>query len=132
MSRSRRFRRRPLEGDYPYLWLDAKQVKVRDGGHVRSKALVIAYAVHETGRREVIGLDLGEVESEAFWIELLRDLRRRGLQGVRLCVSDHHQGLKTSIARILTCPWQRSSVGMAFGQGVPVRALRWWERALAA
>src|SRR5439155_512435 len=71
------FRRRPLEGDYPYLWLDAKQVKVRDGGHVRSKALVIAYAVHETGRREVIGLDLGEVESEAFWIELLRELGRR-------------------------------------------------------
>ena len=61
------FRGRPLEGDYPYLWLDAKHVKVRDQGHVRSKALVIAYAVHESGRREVIGLDLGEVESEAFW-----------------------------------------------------------------
>jgi len=68
------FRLRPLEGDYPYLWVDAKQVKVRDRGHVRSKALVLAYAVHETGRREVIGLDLGEVESEAFWTELLRDL----------------------------------------------------------
>ena len=80
------FLERPLEGEHPYLWLDAKQVKVRDDGHVRSKALVIAYAVHETGRREVIGLDLGEVESEAFWTELLRDLKRRGLQGVRLCV----------------------------------------------
>jgi hypothetical protein len=90
------FRKRPLEGDFPYLWLDAKQVKVRDGGHVRSKALVIAYAVHETGRREVIALDLGEVESEAFWIELLRDLRRRGLQGVRLCVSDQHEGLRNA------------------------------------
>jgi transposase-like protein len=104
------FRRRPLEGDYPYLWLDAKQVKVRDGGHVRSKALVIAYAVHETGRREVIGLDLGEVESEAFWIELLRDLRRRGLQGVRLCISDQHEGLRNAIARVLACPWQRCTV----------------------
>jgi putative transposase len=104
------FRRRPLEGDYPYLWLDAKQVKVRDRGHVRSKALVIAYAVHETGRREVIGLDLGEVESEAFWIELLRDLRRRGLQGVRLCVSDQHEGLRNAIARVLACPWQRCTV----------------------
>jgi transposase-like protein len=104
------FRERELEGEYPYLWLDAKQVKVRDGGHVRSKALVIAYAVHESGRREVIGLDLGEVESEAFWIELLRDLRRRGLRGVRLCVSDQHEGLRNAIARVLACPWQRCTV----------------------
>ncbi len=104
------FRQRPLEGDYPYLWLDAKQLKVRDQGHVRSKALVIAYAVHQSGRREVIGLDLGEVESEAFWTELLRDLRRRGLQGVRLCVSDQHEGLRTAIARVLACPWQRCTV----------------------
>jgi putative transposase len=98
------FRERELEGAYPYLWLDAKQLKVRDAGHVRSKALVIAYAVHETGRREVIGLDLGEVESEAFWIELLRDLRRRGLQGVRLCISDQHEGLRTAVARVLSRP----------------------------
>jgi transposase-like protein len=104
------FRKRPLEGDYPYLWLDAKQVKVRDSGHVHSKALVLAYAVHETGRREVIGLDLGEVESEAFWTELLRDLRRRGLQGVRLCVSDQHEGLRNAIARVLASPWQRCTV----------------------
>ncbi len=104
------FRERELEGDYPYLWLDAKHLKVRDGGHVRSKALVIAYAVHETGRREVIGLDLGEVESEAFWTELLRELRRRGLQGVRLCVSDQHEGLRNAIARVLACPWQRCTV----------------------
>ena len=104
------FRERELTGDYPYLWLDAKQVKVRDGGHVRSKALVIAYAVHESGRREVIGLDLGEVESEAFWVELLRELRRRGLQGVRLCVSDQHEGLRNAIARVLSSPWQRCTV----------------------
>src|SRR6266571_3602059 len=104
------FRAPAARGDYPYLWLDAKQVKVRDGGHVRSKALVIAYAVHETGRREVIALDLGEVESEAFWIELLRDLRRRGLQGVRLCVSDQHEGLRNAIARVLAAPWQRCTV----------------------
>jgi len=104
------FRSRPLEGDYPYLWLDAKHVKVRSGGHVRSKALVIAYAVHESGRREVLGLDLGEVESGAFWIEFLRSLRARGLGGVRLAISDHHQGLKAAIARVLGCPWQRCSV----------------------
>ncbi len=62
------FRTRPLEGEYPYLWLDAKVVKVRSRGHVYPKALVIAYGVHESGRREVIGLDIGELESEAFWV----------------------------------------------------------------
>jgi putative transposase len=104
------FRNRPLEGDYPYLWLDAKHLKVRSGGHVRSKALVVAYAVHESGQREVIGLDLGEVETEAFWAHFLRALRSRGLAGVRLAVSDHHEGLKSAIARILACPWQRCTV----------------------
>jgi putative transposase len=104
------FRQRPLDGAYPYLWLDAKQLKVRDQSHVRSKALVVAYAVHETGRREVIGIDLGEVESEAFWLEFLRSLRRRGLGGVRLAVSDDHEGLKAAIARLLGCPWQRCTV----------------------
>jgi putative transposase len=104
------FRERPLEGAYPYLWLDAKQEKVRDGAHVVSKALVIAYAVHETGRREVIGLDVGQIESEAFWREFLRSLKRRGLDGVRLCVSDAHEGLKNAIARVLGCPWQRCTV----------------------
>jgi transposase-like protein len=104
------FRERPLEGEFPYLWLDAKQLKVRSGGHVRSKALVVAYAVHESGRREVIGIDMGEVESEAFWVEFLRGLRARGLAGVRLAISDHHEGLKTAIAQILACPWQRCTV----------------------
>ena len=74
------------------------------------KALVIAYAVHETGRREVIGLDIGETESESFWVEFLRSLRERGLTGVRLCVSDSHEGLKAAIARVLACPWQRCTV----------------------
>ena len=104
------FRSRPLEGAYPYLWLDAKHLKVRDQGRVVSTALVIAYAVHETGRREVIGLDLGEVETEAFWLEFLRTLRRRGLDGIRLVVSDHHEGLKTAIARVLSACWQRCTV----------------------
>jgi transposase-like protein len=104
------FRERPLEGSYPYLWLDAKHVKVRSGGHVRSKALVIAYGVHESGIREVIGLDLGEVESEAFWVEFLRSLRARGLAGVRLAISDQHEGLKRAIERVLACPWQRCTV----------------------
>jgi putative transposase len=85
-------------------------LKVRDRGHVYPKALVIAYSVHETGRREVIGLDIGEIESEAFWVEFLRSLRARGLHGVRLCVSDQHEGLKNAIARVLGCPWQRCTV----------------------
>jgi len=106
----RAFRERPLEGEHPYLWLDAKVVKVRARGHVYPKALVIAYSVHESGRREVIGLDIGEIESEAFWVGFLRALRERGLSGVRLCVSDQHTGLKNAIARVLACPWQRCTV----------------------
>jgi putative transposase len=104
------FRQRPLDGTYPYLWLDAKQLKVRDHGHVRSKAAVIAYAVHETGSREIIGLDLGEIESEAFWLEFLRSLKARGLEGVKLVISDHHEGLKNAIARTINAPWQRCTV----------------------
>ena len=104
------FRERPLEGRYPYLWLDAKVERVREPGGVRHKALVIAYGVHHSGRREVIGLDVGEAETEAFWREFLRGLRARGLQGVRLCVSDAHQGLKSAIATVLGCPWQRCTV----------------------
>jgi len=104
------FRTRPLEGAYPYLWLDAKHVKVRDRGRVVSKAVVIAYAVHESGVREVIDLDVGEVESGAFWREFLLRLKRRGLHGVQLVVSDAHEGLKAAIARVLACPWQRCTV----------------------
>jgi len=104
------FRERPLEGAYPYLWLDAKVERVREPGGVRQKCLVLAYAVHESGRREVLGLDVGEAETEAFWREFLRGLRARGLRGVRLCVSDAHQGLKNAIAQVLGCPWQRCTV----------------------
>ncbi len=117
------FRNRPLEGDYPYLWLDAKHLRIRDRGSVRSKALVVAYAVHHSGRREVIGIDLGEVETEAFWVEFLRELKARGLSGVQLAISDHHEGLKSAIARILDCPWQRCSVHYA-----DVRVMPTWFR----
>jgi putative transposase len=104
------FRGRPLEGRYPYLWLDAKVEKVRDSGRVVRKCLVLAYAVHESGYREVIGLDVGECETEAFWRSFLRSLVERGLQGVELVVSDAHAGLKSAIAQVLGCPWQRCSV----------------------
>jgi putative transposase len=104
------FRGRPLEGRYPYLWLDAKVEKVRDGGRVVRKCLVIAHAVHETGRREVIGMEVGECETEAFWTEFLRGLVARGLVSVQLAVSDAHQGLKAAIAKVLSVPWQRCTV----------------------
>src|ERR1700749_2163764 len=104
------FRSRSLDGSYPYLWLDAKIERVRETGGVRQKALVVAYAVSEAGVREVIGIDVGEAETEAFWTEFLFSLKARGLQGVRLCVSDAHQGLVNAIARVLGCRWQRCTV----------------------
>jgi len=104
------FRSRPLEGAYPYLWLDAKHLKVRDRGHVHSKALMVAFAVHESGRREVIGIEIAESETEAGWAVFLRELRARGLGGVKLAVSDDHLGLKAAIAKVLGCPWQRCTV----------------------
>lgn len=104
------FRARPLEGRYPYLWLDARVERVREAGSVRQKALVVAYGVHETGRREVLGTDVGEAESEAFWREFLRSLVARGLSGVLLCISDAHTGLKKAIGQVLGCPWQRCMV----------------------
>jgi putative transposase len=104
------FRERPLERAYPYLWLDAKVERVREPGGVRHKALVIAYGVHESGRREVIGLDVGEAETESFWREFLRSLRARGLDGVKLCISDAHAGLKAAIGQVLGCGWQRCTV----------------------
>jgi transposase-like protein len=104
------FRQRPLEGRYPYVFVDAKIEKVRDGGRVARKCVVIAHAVHETGRREIIGLDVGEAETEAFWTEFLRSLVASGLVGVQLAISDAHPGLKAAIARVLGAPWQRCTV----------------------
>src|SRR4051812_45201003 len=104
------FGQRPLEGRYPYVFVDAKIEKVRAGGRVARKCVVIAHAVHESGRREIIGLDIGEAETEAFWTEFLRSLVARGLVGVQLAISDAHPGLKAAIARVLGAPWQRCTV----------------------
>src|ERR687884_717354 len=104
------FRQRPLEGRYPYLFVDAKVEKVRDGGRVARKCVVIAHAVHETGRREIIGLDVGAAETEAFWRDFLRSLVQRGLVGVQLAISDAHPGLKAALAQVLGAPWQRCTV----------------------
>jgi transposase-like protein len=112
--------------------LDAKVERVREPGGVRHKALVIAYGVHESGRREVIGLAVGEAETEAFWREFLRSLRERGLEGVRLCISDAHAGLKAAIGQVLGCGWQRSSVQNPGRRERPARHLHRRERTLAA
>ena len=105
------FRERPLDGgQYPYLWLDAKLERVREPGGVRHKCLVIAKGVSSAGRQEIVGFDVGEAETEAFWREFLRSLRARGLSGVRLVVSDAHPGLKNAIAQVFGAPWQRCTV----------------------
>ena len=105
------FRSRRLEGRYPYVWLDATFVKVRSGAHVVSMAVVIAIGVRETGEREVLGLDVGPSEDGAFWLQFLRGLVARGLGGVRLVVSDAHQGLKGAIGAVLQgAAWQRCRV----------------------
>ena len=111
------FRTRPLEGRYPYVFLDAKVEKVRDGGRVVNKALVIAHGVHETGRREILSIDVGEAETEAFWTDFLRGLVARGLVGVQLAISDAHAGLKAAIAKVLGL--QLAALHRAFPQGLP-------------
>jgi putative transposase len=101
---------RPLEGEWPYLWLDATYLKVREGGRVVSVAAIIAVAVDAEGRREIVGLGLGPSEAETFWSTFLKGLLRRGLRGVRLVISDAHEGLKHAIAKVLGAAWQRCRV----------------------
>jgi transposase-like protein len=104
------FLERPLEGDWPYLWLDATYLKVRREGRVVSVAVVLAIGVNADGRREVLGMDIGLSEAETFWVEFLRKLRRRGLTGVKLVVSDAHEGLKAAVTKVLGATWQRCRV----------------------
>jgi transposase-like protein len=104
------FLERPLEGEWPYLWLDATYLKVRDGGRIVSVAAIIAVAVDTEGRREIVGLHLGPSEAETFWSTFLRSLVKRGLKGVKLVISDAHEGLKGAIRRVLGATWQRCRV----------------------
>jgi putative transposase len=104
------FLERPLEGEWPYLWLDATYLKVRDGGRIVSVAAIIAVAVDSEGRREIVGLHLGPSEAETFWATFLKSLVRRGLKGVKLVISDAHEGLKAAIRRVLGATWQRCRV----------------------
>jgi putative transposase len=106
-----RFRTRRLEGEYPYLWLDATFLKVRDGERVITNAVVVAIGVTAEGRREVLGFDVGPSEDGAFWESFLRALVGRGLRGVELVTSDAHEGLKGAIAAVLHgASWQRCRV----------------------
>ena len=104
------FLERPLEGDWPYLWIDATYLKVRQNGRIVSVAVIVAVGVNTDGRREVLGLDIGPSEAEPFWTAFLRKLARRGLRGVKLVISDAHEGLKAAIAKILSATWQRCRV----------------------
>ena len=104
------FLNRPIEGSWPYLWIDATYVKVREAGRIVSVAVIIAVAVNTDGRREVLGLEVGPSEAEPFWTKFLRSLTRRGLRGVKLVISDSHEGLKKAAAKVLGSTWQRCRV----------------------
>ena len=101
---------RPLEGDWPYLWLDATYLKVRQAGRIVSVAVTVAVAVNDQGRREVLGMAIGASEAETFWTGFLRSLTRRGLRGVKLVIADDHKGLKAAATRILGATAQRCRV----------------------
>jgi len=101
---------RPIEGDWPYLWIDATYVKVRQNGRIVSVAVIIAVGVNSDGRREVLGMEIGASEAEPFWTGFLRKLARRGLRGVKLVISDSHEGIKAAVSKVLSTTWQRCRV----------------------
>ena len=101
---------RPIEGDWPYIWIDATYVKVRQNGRIVSVAVIVAVGVNSDGRREVLGMDIGASEAEPFWTAFLRKLTRRGLRGVKLVISDAHEGIKGAVSKLLCASWQRCRV----------------------
>jgi transposase-like protein len=104
------FLTRPIEGDWLYLWIDATYVKVRQNGRIVSVAVIVAVGVNGDGRREILGLDIGPSEAETFWTAFLRKLARRGLRGVKLVISDAHEGIKAAVSKVLNATWQRCRV----------------------
>jgi len=104
------FLNRPIEGDWPYLWIDATYVKVRQAGRIVSVAVIIAVGVNTDGVREILGVAVGPSEAEPFWTDFLRSLTRRGLRGTKLVISDAHLGLKAAIAKVFKATWQRCRV----------------------
>jgi transposase-like protein len=109
-GRVKAFLERPIEGDWPYLWMDATYIKVRRAGRIVSVAVIIAVGVNSDGRREVLGMAIGHSEAEIFWTDFLRSLARHGLRGVKLVISDAHEGIKASVAKVFSASWQRCRV----------------------
>jgi transposase-like protein len=118
-ERVQTFLDRPIEGDWPYLWIDATYVKVREAGRIVSVAVTIAVAVNTDGRREVLGMAIGASEAETFWVEFLRRLKRRGLAGVKLVISDAHEGIKAAVARVFRAPLRADLGGRRWEPGAP-------------
>ncbi len=112
-ERVKAFLDRPIEGDWPYVWIDATYLKVRQAGRVVSVAVTIAVGVNSDGRREVLGMAIGASEAEVFWTDFLRGLARRGLRGVKLVISDAHEGIKAAVSRVFSATWQRCRVHFA-------------------
>ena len=111
--RVKAFLDRPIEGDWPYVWIDATYLKVRQAGRIVSVAVTIAVGVNGDGRREVLGMAIGASEAETFWTDFLRSLARRGLRGVKLVISDAHEGIKAAVSRVFSATWQRCRVHFA-------------------
>ena len=127
------FLERPLEGEWPYLWIDATYLKVRQAGRIVSVAVTIAVGVNTDGRREVLGLDIGLSEAETFWTGFLRKLARRGLRGVKLVISDAHEGIKAAVAKVFNASWQRCTIHYAEARIMPTLAVKpAWRAAIAA
>jgi putative transposase len=119
-ERVQTFLHRPIEGDWPYLWIDATYLKVRQAGRIVSVAAIIAIGANSDGRREVLGMQVGASEAEPFWTDFLRTLTRRGLRGVKLVISDAHEGLKAAVRKVISATWQRCR--MHFMRNVLVHA----------
>jgi transposase-like protein len=123
-ERIQAFLDRPIEGDWPYLWIDATYAKTRQAGRIVSVAVIVAVGVNADGRREILGMDIGPSEAfdgemvhrtiswsvSPFWKDFLRKLARRGLRGVKRVISDSHEGIKAAVSKVLTASWQRCRV----------------------
>jgi putative transposase len=101
---------RAIEGEWPYLWVDATYVKTREAGRIVSVAVIVAVGVNTEGQREVLGMKVGASEAQPLWTDFLRSLNRRGLRGVKLVISDSHEGIKAAVAKVLNATWQRCRV----------------------
>ncbi len=129
-DRVKAFLDRPIEGEWPYLWIDATYLKVRQEGRVVSVAVIVAVGVNTDGRREILGMDIGASEAETFRTDALRKLKRRGLKGVKLVISDAHEGIKAAVSKIFSTTWRRCRVH--FMRNVPAHAGKQGRRVVAA